>query len=187
MTWRRWRGWSMRSGPKDVDVAFSLDAPPTGDIRSALLAAEFTEVLSGDHRPDCAGGGRPHSGAGQPGVRPAAHEGLTDAQHGHAPALLASWLGVVQAVPAALVGDGTARTFGVASILGTLTVLVYRLGVWRQEMENTKHNVGAEVKAHRDESAANFARIERLLEGISKRMSRLAEGRECGRAGMAVS
>jgi hypothetical protein len=39
---------------KDADVAFSLDAAPTGDIRSALLAAEFTEVLSGDHRPPIA-------------------------------------------------------------------------------------------------------------------------------------
>lgn len=39
---------------KDADVAFSLDAAPTGDIRSALLAAEFKEVLSGDHRPPIA-------------------------------------------------------------------------------------------------------------------------------------
>jgi len=90
---------------------------------------------------------------------------------------IASWLGVIQAVPGALVGEGTARTFGMASVLGTLTVLVYRLGVWRQEMENTKHNVGAEVKAHRDESAANFARIERRLEGIARRMQVLERGR----------
>ena len=39
---------------KDADLAFSLDAAPTGDIRSALLAAEFREVLSGDHRPPIA-------------------------------------------------------------------------------------------------------------------------------------
>jgi hypothetical protein len=39
---------------KDADVAFSLDAPPTGNIRSALLDAGFMEVLSGDHRPPIA-------------------------------------------------------------------------------------------------------------------------------------
>jgi hypothetical protein len=39
---------------KDVDLAFSLDAPPTGDIRAALEAADFREVLSGDHRPPIA-------------------------------------------------------------------------------------------------------------------------------------
>src|SRR5215208_2878938 len=91
---------------------------------------------------------------------------------------VASWLGVIQAVPAGLVGEGTARMLGVASVLGTLTVLVYRLGVWRQEMENTKHNVGAEVKAHRDESAANFARLEARMDQIARRMSRLERGRE---------
>ncbi len=88
----------------------------------------------------------------------------------------ASWLAMMQAVPVGLVGEGTARTIGVASVLGTLTVLVYRLGVWRQEMENTKHNVGAEVKAHRDESSANFARLERRLDGIARRLQQL-EGR----------
>jgi hypothetical protein len=39
---------------KDADVAFSLDTAPTGDIRAALEAAEFREVLSGDHRPPVA-------------------------------------------------------------------------------------------------------------------------------------
>jgi predicted Na+-dependent transporter len=51
---------------------------------------------------------------------------------------VASWLGVIQAAPASLAADGMATTVGVASVLGTLTVLVYRLGVWRQEMENTR-------------------------------------------------
>ena len=93
---------------------------------------------------------------------------------------VASWLGVIQAVPGASTFD-LARTLAVASVLGTLTVLVYRLGVWRQEMENTKHNVGAEVKAHRDESTANFARLEQRLDGIARRMQQL-EKRRVGRA-----
>jgi hypothetical protein len=36
---------------RDADVAFSLDLAPHGDIRSAPLAAGFTESLSSDHRP----------------------------------------------------------------------------------------------------------------------------------------
>lgn len=39
---------------KDADVAFSMDAALNGDIRSALEAAEFREVLSSDHRPPIA-------------------------------------------------------------------------------------------------------------------------------------
>jgi hypothetical protein len=39
---------------KDADVAFSLGAAPTGDIRAALKAAGFREVLSGDHHPPVA-------------------------------------------------------------------------------------------------------------------------------------
>ena len=79
----------------------------------------------------------------------------------------AAWLGALQAlaVRAASVDD-TVRFIGIASVLGTLTVLIYRLGVWRQEMENTKHNIGAEVKAYREESTANFDRLERRLEAI---------------------
>lgn len=85
----------------------------------------------------------------------------------------ASWLAVVQAVPVGFITDGTARTVGVAGVLGTLTVLVYRLGVWRQEMENTKSNVCAEVKAHRDESSANFARLDQRLDAIGQRITHL--------------
>jgi hypothetical protein len=79
----------------------------------------------------------------------------------------AAWLGALQAVAArAASAEDTVRIVGIASVLGTLTVMIYRLGVWRQEMENTKHNVGAEVKAYREESAANFDRMERRLEAI---------------------
>jgi hypothetical protein len=69
------------------------------------------------------------------------------------------------AVPIGAASD-LPRLFATAGVLGSLTVLVYRLGVWRQEMENTKSNVGAEVRAYREESASNLARIERQLEGL---------------------
>lgn len=39
---------------RDADVAFSLDSALTGNLRAALEAADFTEVLSGDHRPPVA-------------------------------------------------------------------------------------------------------------------------------------
>ena len=89
-----------------------------------------------------------------------------------------AWLGALQgfAVRTANIED-TARLVGIASVLGTLTVLIYRLGVWRQEMQNTKENVGAELKANREESAANFDRLERRLEAIDHMVSIAAEQR----------
>jgi hypothetical protein len=54
--------------------------------------------------------------------------------------------------------DDTAQLLVIAGVLGTLTVLVYRLGVWRQEMENTKQNLTAEIKAHREGAGAYFDR-----------------------------
>jgi hypothetical protein len=56
--------------------------------------------------------------------------------------------------------------------------LIYRLGVWRQEMENTRSNVAAEVKAHREESSANFDRIDRRLEAIDHVLARSSENRQ---------
>jgi hypothetical protein len=91
---------------------------------------------------------------------------------------VAAWFGALQAIawPTAS-ADDTTRLVGVASVLGTLTVLIYRLGVWRQEMENTKHNIGAEVKAYRAESSANFDRLERRLEAIDHLVAASSEHR----------
>ena len=89
-----------------------------------------------------------------------------------------AWLGALQSWrgPGASLDD-SARILGLASLLGTLTVLVYRLGVWRQEMENTRTNVAAEVKAHREESAANFDRMDRRLDAIDHTVAGAAEDR----------
>ena len=79
------------------------------------------------------------------------------------------WLGVLQSWNAPAPGiEASARLVGMAAALGTLTTLIYRLGVWRQEMENTRHNVGAEMRAYRAESSANFGRIERRLDSIDR-------------------
>ena len=90
-----------------------------------------------------------------------------------------AWLGALQSwrLPLSAGVDDTARIVGLASVLGTVTVLVYRLGVWRQEMQNTRDNVTREVKAHRDESATNFDRIERRLEAIDHMLAASSEHR----------
>lgn len=90
----------------------------------------------------------------------------------------AGWMGALQALIGPTAGaDETTRLVGVAGVLATLTVLVYRLGVWRQEMENTKNNVGAQVKAYREESSAYFDRLERRLEGIDHLIAASSEHR----------
>lgn len=80
---------------------------------------------------------------------------------------VAAWLSALQALGNGVTSlDSGTRIAGIAGVLGTLTVLVYRLGVWRAEMEHTKHDVAEELKAHRAESAESFARIERRLERL---------------------
>jgi hypothetical protein len=69
----------------------------------------------------------------------------------------ALWAGALQAV---LPNQGSAELYSAAAALASLTVMIYRLGVWRQEMANIKHNVGAEVSRFRQESAEQFARLE---------------------------
>jgi len=87
-----------------------------------------------------------------------------------------AWLGALQSVGAPVWTVGSAaRWLGLASVLGTLTVLVYRLGVWRQELEHTRDEVAAQVKAHRGESVANFDRIERRLEAIDHMLALAAD------------
>src|SRR5215467_1487623 len=76
----------------------------------------------------------------------------------------AAWLGVLQAfvAPSATGFETVARLIALASVLGSLTVMIYRLGVWRQEMENTKSNVNVGIE-----------RIERRLEAIERRLDGL--------------
>lgn len=76
----------------------------------------------------------------------------------------AAWMGALPlTVPLA---TDFPRLLATAGVLGSLTVLVYRLGVWRQEMENTKTNVGAELRLYREESSSSFARVERQLDAL---------------------
>lgn len=80
---------------------------------------------------------------------------------------MAGWAGLLQAIGGATPFTETwLRLIGTAGVLGTLTVLVYRLGVWRQEMEHTKDNVVGAMKTFSDDNAAAFERIEQRLTAI---------------------
>jgi hypothetical protein len=78
----------------------------------------------------------------------------------------AAWMGLLSLAAPAPAASDFPQLFATAGVLGSLTVLVYRLGIWRQEMENTRSNVGAEVRSYREESTQNFARMERKLESL---------------------
>jgi hypothetical protein len=77
------------------------------------------------------------------------------------------YLGVLEAANSS---QGNAELLTVAAALASLTVLVYRLGVWRQEMLNLKNNVGTEVGRYREEAAGRFTRIEQRLATIERFM-----------------
>jgi hypothetical protein len=77
----------------------------------------------------------------------------------------ALWIGALQTL---VPNQGNAELFSAAAGLASITVMVYRLGVWRQEMVNTKHNVGAEVARYGRESAEQFARLERRFTAVER-------------------
>ena len=85
----------------------------------------------------------------------------------HAILPIAAWAGLLQmlsVVPATM--DATRRSVGVASVLGSLTVFVFRLGVWRQEMEHARHNIGEQMTAFRSEMTTSLGRIEHRLDQL---------------------
>ena len=57
--------------------------------------------------------------------------------------------------------------------LAGLTVGVYRLGVWRQEMNEVKRNVGVEVVRYREEVTRNFRLIDQRMGSIERVLDRL--------------
>ncbi|HEY5061919.1 MAG TPA: hypothetical protein VII52_10315 [Gemmatimonadaceae bacterium] len=86
----------------------------------------------------------------------------------------ALWAGALQA---ALPGQSNAEVYSAAAALASITVMVYRLGVWRQEMVNTKHNVGAEVARYREESAEQFGRLEHRFSAVERFIETATEHR----------
>ena len=81
----------------------------------------------------------------------------------------AIWLGVLQ-IPVAtqppLSIANAGQLLGVAGALASLTVMVYRLGVWRQEMHNTKHTIDSEVARYREELHHHLSRLETRIDQL---------------------
>ena len=77
----------------------------------------------------------------------------------------AVWIGVMQNLGGT---QSSAESLSAAVALAGITVLIYRLGVWRQEMVNTKHNVGAEIARYRQESADQFRRLEQRFTAVER-------------------
>src|SRR5688572_27694396 len=94
------------------------------------------------------------------------------------------WLGVIQRLPSISIDASSplspqslAAVLTTASALAGLTILVYRLGVWRAEMQHTRHNVGAELVRFREESRADFVRLEQRFLTIEQFMAQATEQR----------
>jgi len=64
--------------------------------------------------------------------------------------------------------------------LASMTVLVYRLGGWRQEMQNTKVNVAGEIARYREEMVRSFDQLERRFTNIDRFIQAAAEQRVAG-------
>jgi len=84
---------------------------------------------------------------------------------------------VIQIAGPVVTLGGAGELIGVAGGLAGLTVMVYRLGVWRQEMYNTKHDVGAEVARYREESSRDFSRLEQRFTAFDQYIAAASEQR----------
>ncbi len=73
--------------------------------------------------------------------------------------------------------ENAAALMSVACGLAGFTVMVYRLGIWRQEMHNLKHSVGAEIARYREESNRNFERLDRRLDTVDRTLASMTEQR----------
>ncbi len=86
------------------------------------------------------------------------------------------WLGVLQLPPAnqqpiSLAATGT--LIAAAAGLAGLSVSIYRLGVWRQEMHNTKDNISADIARYREEMTQQFEQIFRRFTSIDSRLDQV--------------
>ena len=61
---------------------------------------------------------------------------------------------------------GIGEFLSLAAALAAFTVAVYRLGVWRQEMHNTKHTIDSEVARYREELHHHLSRLESRIDQL---------------------
>ena len=94
----------------------------------------------------------------------------------------AVWLAALQ-LPMASPWDTireAAALISAAGGLASVTVLVYRLGVWRQEMVNTKLNIAGEIARYREETVQRFEQLDRRWTSIERFMEAATEQRVAG-------
>jgi alpha-L-fucosidase len=90
------------------------------------------------------------------------------------------WVGVLQLPPVgqhAVSLESAGALLSLAMALAGLTTMVYRLGVWRTEMHNTKHNVGAEIARYREETARDFEQLHARFTSFDQHVSQAGEKR----------
>jgi len=94
----------------------------------------------------------------------------------------AAWLAALQ-LPMASPPDSVreaAALISAAGGLASITVLVYRLGVWRQEMVNTKLNIAGEIARYREEMVQRFEHLDRRWSTIDRFIEAATEQRVAG-------
>jgi alpha-L-fucosidase len=89
----------------------------------------------------------------------------------------AVWIGVLQVGPGSLGVQHVATLVSLAGALAGLTVMIYRLGVWRQQMQSTKDVVGVELTRYREESGRHFERMDRRFDTIDRFIDQTTEQR----------
>ena len=79
------------------------------------------------------------------------------------------WLFVLQVpYPASEIHGlaGLGEFLSLAAALAAFTVAVYRLGVWRQDMHNTKASIDTEVAHYREELHHHLNRLEARIDEL---------------------
>ena len=88
------------------------------------------------------------------------------------------WLSAFQVLtPELPQPDSPSSLLAAALTLAGLAVMVYRLGVWREEVANTTRALGAELARGRDDNTLNFANINRRLDTIDQANAATTEHR----------
>jgi hypothetical protein len=88
-------------------------------------------------------------------------------------------LGLLQATSAPLPAllPTFAQIVSIAGGLTALAVVIYRLGVWRQDIANAKQSLGADVVRHREETGRSLEQLERRLAQLDQLLVATGERR----------
>ena len=67
---------------------------------------------------------------------------------------------------------------GIAGVLGTLAVLIYKLGVWRQRMEDARRDLASAMARFHGEASRWFRQVDQRLDAIDHVLTMAGEHRE---------